>query len=279
MRMILGLDHTGLAVHDLEAARERFTELGFRLTPREALTRPGPDGSTISTGAENHVFMLERGYQEIITITDPAAGHPLVKRLHRYWGLHNVLMATDDADADRQALADRGVDVTPCATWGRVVPGRGEARFRFFAVSEREAPECSLGVVQHLTPELIRSPELLSHPNGARAILGCTLNVLDPAEAAARYGRIFGKPFVNMGQQRELSFGNGTYFRVADGAALKLQYPGSSIPDAPSVAAIELEVPGVDVMAASGIRIHEQGGRRWLDPADVFGAVISLRTG
>jgi len=276
--MILGLDHTGLAVRDLDAARKRFTALGFRLTPRETLTRPGPDGKPVSTGAENHVFMLERGYQEIITITDPAAGHPLVPRVQRYWGLHNVLIVTDDADADRRAVAGRGVETTPCATWARVVPGRGEASFRFFAVAERETPECFLGFVQHLTPELLRSPELLAHENGAEAILGCTLNVVDMAEAGARYGRIFGQPFAPVKGSREIAFGNGTYLRLSDRAALQSDYPGSAVPDAPSMAAAEFALARLDVLEAGGVTLRRDGGKQWLDPSDAFGAIISLRS-
>ena len=82
--MFLGTRPTGLVVPDLEAVRALFASLGFHLTPRELLTRPGSDGKPVSTGAENHVFMRARGYQEVIAVTDPAAGHMLVPRIARY---------------------------------------------------------------------------------------------------------------------------------------------------------------------------------------------------
>ena len=267
--MFLGLDHTGLAVPDLDAARERFAALGFTLTPREVLTRPGPDGKLVSSGADNHVFMLERGYQELISVTDPSAGHMLVPRIARYWGLHIVLVSSDDAEGDRDALAKRGVEVSPCTTWGREVPGRGEARFRFFLVMDKDAPECLLGIVQHLTPDMLRSPELLAHANGAKSINGCTLHVADRAAAHARYARIFG-PFPG----DEVKFADGTYLRLADRAGLAAAYPGAEVPAAPSVAAIEFGVGRMDVIAGSGIPLQRDGKACWLAPRDAFGAVI-----
>lgn len=271
--MFLGLDHTGLAVRDLEAARALFASLGFRLTPRELLTRPGPDGKPVSTGAENHVFMLSRGYQELIAVTDPAAGHMLVPRIARYWGLHIVIVATDDADGDRQRLADGGVPVSPCTTWSREVPGKGEARFRFFLVGDAQAPECMLGIVQHLTPEILRPPELLMHANGATALNGCVLHVAAREEARARYARIFG----DLHEARagdEVRFPDGTWLRLADRALLQSTFPGADVPEAPAVAAIEFAVRNPRFIEASGVPLTRDAGGCWLAPRDAFGAVI-----
>jgi catechol 2,3-dioxygenase-like lactoylglutathione lyase family enzyme len=265
----LGLDHTGLAVRDLDAARDTFKALGFTLTPREVLTRPGPDGRPVSTGADNHVFMLERGYQELITITDPGAGHMLLPRLARYWGLHIVILESDDAEADRAAMAGRGIPVSACATWGREVPGRGEARFRFFVVAGNEAPECMLGIVQHLTPEKLRTPELLAHRNGAKALVGCTLHVSDLGEASRRYARILNLPAADT-----FDLGRGTWLKLADDAGLVRRYPGAGLPAAPSVAAVEFAVGDIGVIDASGVPLVREGGSRRIAPSHALGAVI-----
>ncbi len=271
--MFLGLDHTGLAVPDLEAARALFASLGFRLTPRELLTRPGPDGKPVSTGAANHVFMLSRGYQELIAVTDPAAGHMLVPRIARYWGLHIVIVSTDDADGDRQRLADRGVPVSACATWGREVPGRGEARFKFFLVGDAQAPECMLGIVQHLTPDILRPPELLVHPNGATALNGCILHVADRAEARKRYERIFGTLHAEP-EGDVVRFPDGTWLRLADRHDLERSFPGARVPDAPSVAAIEFSVGNMQAIVSGGAPLMRDDMGCWLSPRDVFGAVV-----
>ena len=272
--MFIGLDHTGLAVRDLDAARDLFVRLGFTLTPREALTKPGPDGKPLSTGADNHVFMLEQGYQELITITDPAAGHMLLPRLERYWGLHIIIVETDDAEGDCDKLARAGIPVSPCVTWGREVPGRGEARFRFFVVMDPAAPECVLGVVQHLTPELLRTPELLVHANGAKAIRGCTMHVADVVEARARYGRLFGSLAGAKLEGDEVRFANGTYLRLFDKAALAKAYPDAEFPAAPALAAVEFSVRNMPYIAASGVPMRQDGDACWLAPQDAFGGVI-----
>ena len=271
--MFLGLDHTGLAVRDLEAARALFVSLGFRLTPRELLMRPGPDGKLVSAGAENHVFMLSRGYQELIAVTDPAVGHMLVPRIARYWGLHIVLVSTDDADADRQRLADNGVAVSPCATWGREVPGRGEARFKFFLVGDAQAPECMLGIVQHLTADILRPPELLVHPNGATALNGCILHVADRAEARTRYARVFGA--LHTAREGDtVRFADGTWLRLADRALLQSAFPGAGVPEAPAVAAIEFAVRNMQFVEASGVPSTRDAGGCWLSPREAFGAIV-----
>ena len=268
--MIGGLDHTGLAVDDLEAARALFARLGFTLTPREALTRPGPDGTQVSSGADNHVFMLERGYQEIISVVDPAAGHMLTPRLARYMGLHIIVLASPDVDALRDRLAGRGVAVGPCMTWGRAVEGGGEARFRFFMYAEAEAPEAVLCAVQHLTPDALRPPALLSHANGAVAINGATLHVADRAEAEARYARLLDAT----PEDGTFRFGNGTFLRLADADDLACLFPGARVAPAPSVAAVEFALHDMDVPARSGVSLHRDDGGAWIGPDDAFGAVV-----
>jgi catechol 2,3-dioxygenase-like lactoylglutathione lyase family enzyme len=272
-RMITGLDHTGLAVADLAAARARFAALGFTLTQRETLMKPGPDGRPVSSGADNHVIMFERGYQELIAIVDPAAGHMLLPRLARYMGLHIVVLASDEAEADRTAAAARGCTVTPCMTWDREVQGKGTARFRFFLFADAEAPEALLCVVQHLTPELLRTPELVRHANGATALRGCILHVADAAEARARYERLLGLT----SDDDTFRFPDGTTLRLADAAVLARAFPGATLPPAPAVAAIEVEMRNPARLGASGATLHESPDGVWLGPEHLFGATLRVR--
>jgi len=267
--MFLGLDHTGLAVRDLEAARARFAALGFLLTPREVLSKPGPAGTWVSSGADNHVFMMKRGYQELITITDPESGHMLLPRLQRYWGLHIVVIGSNAVDADHDRLAEGGLAVSPCMTWGRLVSDKGQAQFRFFSVADQDAPEAVLAVVQHLNPDILRPAELLEHPNGAAALNGCILHVADLSEARARYARLFGPISGD-----EFRFPDGTFLRLADRAALAAAFPGAEVPSAPAAAAIEIAVTRMERLIASGVRLRRSDGAYWLDPGEAFGAIF-----
>lgn len=270
---VSGVDHTGLAVDDLDPAAAFFRRIGFTLTPREALTRPGPDGTHVPSGADNHVFMLRRGYQELIAVSDPSGGHMLIPRLSLYRGLHIVVLASPDVDGLRARLAVAGVPAGPCMTWGRAVAGGGAARFRFFMYAPEAAPEAVLCVVQHLTPEALRPPALLSHANGAEALNGVTLHVADAAEAEARYSRLLGSAPVEPGLFR---FRDGTFLRLADSAGLARLFPGAVVPPAPSVAALEFALRDPGFVARAGVKINPDEGGGWIGPEDAFGAIIRI---
>lgn len=270
---VSGVDHTGLAVDDLDAAAAFFRRIGFTLTPREALTRPGPDGTHVPSGADNHVFMLRQGYQELIAITDHAGGHMLIPRLAMYRGLHIVVLGSDDVDALRDRLAAAGVPAGPCMTWGRAVEGGGEARFRFFMYAPDAAPEAVLCVVQHLTPAVLRPPALMAHANGADALNGVTLHVADVAEAEGRYARLLGAAPQGPGLFR---FADGTFLRLADAAGLARLFPGAAVPPAPAVAALEFALGDPGHVGRAGVTLNPDAGGAWIGPGDAFGAIIRL---
>ncbi len=270
--MIDRLDHCGLAVADLEPARSFFSALGFTLTPRETLTRPGPDGSHIDSGADNHVFMLDRGYVELIAVTNPNSGHMLIPRLSRYMGLHIVVLGSDDVDTAQARLAAAGVAVSPCMTWGRAVAGGGEARFRFFLYSGDDSDESVLCVVQHLTPEIMRPEALLSHANGATALMGVTLHVSDLGAAVKRYAQLLGQKADD--DTATFRFPDGTWLRLADTPALARAYPGATPPPAPSVAALELSIADMSAPERAGLSPKHDNGGVWIGPDDAFGAIV-----
>lgn len=271
--MIDRLDHCGLAVSDLEPARALFAALGFTLTPRETLTRPTADGGHVDSGADNHVFMLDQGYVELISVTDPASGHMLIPRLSRYLGLHIVVLSSDDVDAAHAGLTASGVRLTPCMTWGRAVTGGGDARFRFFLYTDEDAPEAVLCVVQHLTPDALRPPALLDHANGARSLDGVTLHVADLPEARARYARLLG---VEADTSATFHFPDGSWLRLADTQALAEAFPGATPPPAPSVAALEITLRDIKAPDRAGVARHGDDGGVWIAPDDAFGAILRL---
>src|SRR3546814_15132835 len=59
---LTGLDHTLLAVIDLEAARETWRRLGFTLTPR---------GRHVGWATGNYCIMFPQNYVELLGIAEP----------------------------------------------------------------------------------------------------------------------------------------------------------------------------------------------------------------
>lgn len=171
----IGLDHVGFIIPDLTASAALFTALGFTLTPRADHTRTNAEGEVVSAGSSQHSIMLETGYVELMQITDPAAGHQLTPAIHARYGLHVLALEAQPAPAWHAECLRRGLPVGPLMNWSRPVktPEReGLARFCFFDAPWQAHDPSYICWVQHLTPELVRSPSLLVHANGARALRG-----------------------------------------------------------------------------------------------------------
>lgn len=171
----IGLDHVGLIVPDLEAARALWSDLGFTLTARADHTRTGPDGTRVPAGSSQHSVMLEEGYIELMQITDPKAGHPLTAAMQQRYGLHILALSTGDPQATHQALTAQGCTLSPVMDWSRPIAEgavQGLARFRFFDTPWWPSDASYVCWVQHLTPDLVRPPATLRHAHGARALRG-----------------------------------------------------------------------------------------------------------
>jgi catechol 2,3-dioxygenase-like lactoylglutathione lyase family enzyme len=169
------LDHIGLIVPDLAAARSLFETLGFTTTPRADHTRTDAQGRIVSAGSSQHSLMFEQGYVELMQITDRHAGHPLSAAPEERFGLHVLAFGVADAAEWHARCRGEGMTIGQVMDWSRPVetPERqGLARFRFFDAPWRPQDPSYLCWVQHLTPELVRTPSLLRHPNGARALAG-----------------------------------------------------------------------------------------------------------
>ena len=170
----IGLDHVGFIIPDLAASAELFTALGFTLTPRADHTRTNAAGEVVSAGSSQHSIMLQTGYVELMQITDPAAGHQLTPAIHSRFGLHVLALEAPQAASWHTECLRRGIAVGPLMDWSRPVktPEReGLARFSFFDAPWQADDPSYICWVQHLTPELVRSPALLAHANGALALM------------------------------------------------------------------------------------------------------------
>lgn len=176
--MTLRLDHVGFIVAELEAAAALLRGLGFTLTERANHTRTLANGEVVPAGSAQRSLMLQQGYIELMEIFDPAAGHMLAQAGSDRHGLHILALATPDAHGTHAACTAAGLPVSPVLDWSRAVDeagAQGLARFRFFGCTDWQPADPSyLCWVQHLTPELLRPPQLVRHANGAQALVGVT---------------------------------------------------------------------------------------------------------
>lgn len=209
---ITGIDHVLVGVRDLEAARAGWQRLGFTICPR---------GRHIGWGTANYCAMLERGYVELLGIVDPTQfTNHLDKFLETREGGMGVAFATDDAGHCAEALAKQGFSPDGPKELKRSLETEGGGAmpaFRLVHLPADKTPEMSAFICQHLTPELVRRPEWLAHPNGARKLVSVTIASADPVSAAFGYEALFGSDAIKVA--------NGLTAIVHDGMALRFAKP------------------------------------------------------
>lgn len=186
-RHLDGLDHLIIGVRDLDAARERYARLGFNTTPR---------GRHRGWGTANHCVMFGDDYLELLGIVDPAGfTNNLDRLLEEREGLLGIALSSRDAAGTHAAWVRAGLVPAAPRELGRLLEtGEGplDLRFRNVMLGTDATAGLSLFACEHLTPDLLRRPAWLAHPNGARRIRSCTVVTDDPAPVAAAMARVFG---------------------------------------------------------------------------------------
>jgi Glyoxalase-like domain len=185
---IAGIDHVIIGVRDLERARLGWSRLGFALSPR---------GRHIGQGTANYCIMFPSDYLELLGIVDP---NDFVQRLDAFLARREGVMATAFAPTgaiEEVRSAMLGLQLHPSEPrplgrqlelpGGTVVP-----RFSLLSLPQEETPGLDSFICAHLTPELMRRPEWLEHPNGARRLKGIHVLVEDTAALLEPYDRLFG---------------------------------------------------------------------------------------
>jgi hypothetical protein len=185
---IAGIDHVIVGVRDLDQARREWGRLGFTLSPR---------GRHIGQGTANYCMMFPSDYVELLGIVDPS---DFVQRLDAFLAQREGLMAVAFAPAAapeevRAALLGRQLHPSEPRPLGRelelpestIVP-----RFSLMSLPADETPGLDCFICTHLTPELMRRPEWLHHPNGALGVRGIHVVVDSTAALLEPYDRLFG---------------------------------------------------------------------------------------
>jgi hypothetical protein len=185
---IAGIDHVIVGVRDLDHARERWTRLGFTLSPR---------GRHIGQGTGNYCIMFGSDYIELLGIVDQS---DFVQSLDAFLARREGPMAMAFAPAatpeeTRAALLRHHLHPSKPRPLGRQIElpeGPVIPRFSLISLPPDETPGLDCFICAHLTPELMRQPNWLLHPNGATALQSVHVLVENTPSLLPAYDRLFG---------------------------------------------------------------------------------------
>ena len=186
--VLAGIDHVIIGVRDLELAHAGWSRLGFTLSPR---------GRHIGQGTGNYCIMFASDYIELLGIVDPS---DFVQGLDTFLAHREGLMATAFAPAaapeeTRAALQRLQLHPSESRPLGRQIElpeGTVMPRFSLIALPPGETPGLDCFICTHLTPELMRRPDWLDHPNGANGLKGVHVLVEHTTPLLPAYDRLFG---------------------------------------------------------------------------------------
>lgn len=189
--MLTGLDHIIIGVNDLEEAASIFSQkLGLAVSG---------GGTHPVGGTANRIIVIGDTYLELITVRTPSeARQSIVERLAKGDGYLNFVLTSDDIEADKAALASRGVSFIGPTPAQLKSPG---GRTRGWSRIDIERPDLAQHypfLIQHDSTGQERRFRLAgwaeppAHPLGAIKVLSATLAVSDLVEAARRFQHIYG---------------------------------------------------------------------------------------
>src|SRR5215469_11643050 len=189
---IAGIDHVIVGVRDLERARMGWTRLGFALSPR---------GRHIGQGTANYCIMFASDFVELLGIVDPNDSvQRLAAFLSRREGARGVAFAPAGTPEEvRSDLLQRELHPAEPRALGRQMELPGGTvipRFSLILLPRDETPGLDSFICAHLTPELMRRPEWLDHPNGAVGLKSIHVLVENTAVLLEAYDRLLGIPQV-----------------------------------------------------------------------------------
>ncbi|HEY1797724.1 MAG TPA: VOC family protein [Stellaceae bacterium] len=238
---IAGIDHVIVGVRDLERTRMGWTRLGFTLSPR---------GRHLGQATANYCIMFPRDYLELLGIVgDDAHSHRLRAFLTHREGVVGPAFAPAVSPEDTRAtLAALGLHPSEPRALGRQLElpeGTVVPRFSLINLPPEETPALDCFVCAHLTPELMRRPEWLDHPNGVVGIKGIHVLVDDPGALRRGFEKLVGADAIaHEGETMIVALGRHR-LRFSTPAAFRSRYPGQDVgPDfpLPGVAALDLAV-------------------------------------
>ena len=186
---IENIDHPVIAARDLDAARITYEKLGFTIPPR---------GSHVEWGTGNLCIMFPDDYLELRGIIDPSRfTMHLDEHLATFGeGLMGVAFGTHDVEESYAQAMERGISTGEMRSLTRNFEhpeGWTQPSFKLFAPAAADIVGLMhVVIIEHLTPELIRRPEFLQHPNGCVGVDSMAGTIYDIAGCAAKMRPLLG---------------------------------------------------------------------------------------
>ena len=181
--------------------------------------------------------------------------HQLDQFLEQGEGLMGLALATPDAELAHTELCQRGFnpqDVKNLTRNFELSSGAVQPRFQLCFLSDVETHGLmSVVFCQHLTPELLRKPEWLTHQNGAQGVSSVTCVVPDLEVAQQTQERLFGAEtvecdntelHVHVAQHHSIRMLNRQGFRREYGSLSDASWPREKFIAAVALAVADLPV-------------------------------------
>src|SRR5262245_26686202 len=284
--LALDLDHVGVATGDLDAGERAFRKLGFNLTARSFHRGARSPGAPIEDwGSANHCAMLQRGYVELIGLTDATKFSSVKAMLDLYLGTHIVAFEPASVQYVHDALAARNLPVDEIRNLERMagfaLHGEEQRRvaFRNMYLTRSQFTEARLQYTEHLTKDVMWQSHLLAHSNGSLNLSHIFLCAPDAAGTAHRLAPMLGidPAWVRDG---ECVFRlSASELRVVTPAVWMTWAPETALPPLPAPVGLGIEVHSLTAtrsyLADQGVEFREgkQNGI-WIAPKDACNTVI-----
>ena len=184
------IDHVLIAVRDLDAAKDTFERLGFKVTP---------EGRHPGRGTSNRLVVFGGEYLELIAVHDPDGDlfRPnLPSFLDAREGLFIFSMGTGDVHERARSVRSAGVLITDPVKGSRQA-GDGTAAYSWTQaeIAPEEMPGSQTFFIQHdhtIEERYTEPPDPTNHPNGVLGISSLSLAVKDANAASRRWMDVFG---------------------------------------------------------------------------------------
>lgn len=272
------IDHVVINVGDrLDAAAQRYAQLGFQLTER----------GHHSLGSSNNLAIFGTDYLELLGY-EPGRSASRPELLSMPAGLGGLVFKPTAEAGFRDAVAAAGLPVQESREFVRPVAlpdgSSPEAHFRVTHLDPAIALGGRVFFCHHFTPELVWRPEWQRHANGVTGIAEFGVVSDDPARALEPYRTLFGEAAIR-------PVPGGLALQAAQGTVLVLlpeaarTHWGEALPELPAsgermVALTFRTEGGLDAtraaLQAGGVPALEKPGHILVGAQEAFGVALAF---
>lgn len=278
---IKSIDHPVIAVKSLDASHGVYERLGFNIPPR---------GSHVEWGTGNWCIMFPDDYLELRGIIDPKRTTlDLDRHLERHGeGLMGLAFGTTGADEAYEKMSAAGMKPKPVRALARnfELPGGWvQPKFRLCFPDAADVEGLKHVVLcEHLTPELIRRPEYLDHPNGVSGVAGIVGVIEDVDRVEKVQKRLLGRGAVRrVGDALVLTVPSGQQIELLPIEDFQARY-GAAWPDPKRASAVlpvlRLTVRDFEATARyfeqAGVRYRWHDGSLLVEPDQACGVLMQF---